>query len=151
MWLFTHYTLDCLSLTALQKYSSSKALQFLQCLLRLFIAPCRLLCATEIMTNTLLCWVGPRWEIKHPCELKGLTKNNLVDLCALPGFPVHLHFLTSLLPLSLSSVEGVFLISTFQTEFCRTQPSWHVSLILLSKIEARIKSWHRNIQFILQI
>lgn len=58
-------------------------------LLRLFTALCSLLCTAEIMTNTLLCWAGPRWEIKHPYKLKGLTKNNPVDLCGLSVFPVH--------------------------------------------------------------
>lgn len=80
---------------------------------RLLIASCRLLGATEIMTNTLLYWDGPRWEIKHPYKLKGLPKNNLVDLCGLSVFP----FCHPLLPLSLSSLEGVPCIPPFRLSF----------------------------------
>lgn len=47
-------------------------------LLRLFILPCRLLGATEIMTNTLLCWASPRSEIEHPINRKDSQRRALL-------------------------------------------------------------------------
>lgn len=57
----------------------------------------------------LSCCVGPRLEIQCPYELKELAKNN----CQIPVEPGQTIFLTSFLPLKLSSLEGVPLHSTF--------------------------------------
>lgn len=78
------------SLTALQQlqYSGSKALQFVPESPWAVYCTLQLLRATEIMTNTLHCWVGPRWEINISIYWRD-SKNNLVDLCGLSVFPVH--------------------------------------------------------------
>lgn len=131
-------------------YSSTQALRHCSLcpsLPRLFIAPCRLLSATEIMTNTLLCWIGPRREIKHPYNWRDSHRITLLASVAYQCFLFTRsnHFLTSFLP-SLSSLE----VFPCFPPFGLSSPALHMSLILLSKIKASIKSWYRNITFILQ-
>lgn len=118
-------------------------------LLGLFIPLSRLLHAKEI-SQTLLCWVGPRWEIKHPYKLKGLTKNNLVDLRGLSVFPVHQVKPFSHLPSAPQFFphRKVFpCIPPFRLSFpahnlhCACPSSYWV----ISK-----PAWYRNIKFILQ-